>query len=138
MLNNHWNVTEVCCIYATVPFININDLRSGYATFKSGKWSYVFAATEYVYPVFRSFIMHSEGGVEMLYPQYFSKRSQDLPITLHDAAQFFWGNVNTWLEKKIVFDSHSCPIIIPNWRVCDIDTEEDWERAELMWKVLNS
>ena len=73
----------------------------------------------------------SRGSV---HPQNYSKRSQDLPVVLHDTAHFIWGGINTFLEKKIVFDSYSCPIIIPNWRVCDIDTEEDWERAELMWK----
>jgi len=136
-INEKWNVTKVCCIYATAPFIDISDIISGYETLQSGKWAYTFSATEYVFPVSRAFIKHTEGGVKMLHPENFLKRSQDLPIAYHDAAHFFWSDPTTLIErKKILFDDHSYPIIIPNWRVCDIDTEDDWKRAELIWKAL--
>ena len=73
----------------------------------------------------------------MLFPDQFSTRSQDLPRVLHDAGQFYWGRPEAWLENKRIFDRHSFPVIIPRWRVQDIDTKEDWYRAELMMDAIS-
>ena len=73
----------------------------------------------------------------MLFPEKFYSRSQDLPISLHDAGQFYWGTLDAWLSQKIFFAKHSYPFIIPNWRVHDIDNLKDWKRAELMLKILS-
>ena len=70
----------------------------------------------------------------MFFPEHFEKRTQDLPVALHDAAQFYWGKPSAWLNSIRLFDRHSFPIKIPRWRVQDIDTEDDWKRAELLYK----
>lgn len=70
----------------------------------------------------------------MFFPEHFATRSQDLPVALHDAAQFYWGRPSAWLDAKRMFDRHSAPIYIPRWRVQDIDTEEDWQRASLVFR----
>ena len=72
----------------------------------------------------------------MFYPQFFDTRSQDLPEAFHDAGQFYWGKPSAWLDGKRVFDQHSTPLIIPRYRVQDIDSDEDWIRAELMAKSM--
>ena len=72
----------------------------------------------------------------MFFPDKFQIRSQDLPISLYDAGQFYWGTIDAWIKKKVFFENHSFPQIIPSWRVHDIDTEEDWMRAELIYKSL--
>lgn len=136
-IDDGWDVSEACCIYGTAPFIEINDIKKGYQNILSGRWQYAFSVTEYTFPIFRSFSLNIEGGVEMFYPENFEKRSQDLPISFHDAGQFYWGTCKAWLEKKRIFEPHSCPIIIPNWRSQDIDTMDDWKRAELIWNALN-
>jgi N-acylneuraminate cytidylyltransferase len=38
-----------------------------------------------------------------------------------------------WIERRRVFDHWTTPVIIPRWRVQDIDDEDDWTRAELMF-----
>jgi N-acylneuraminate cytidylyltransferase len=73
----------------------------------------------------------------MVFPDQFFTRSQDLPEALHDAAQFYWGTTAAWLEQKRLFETHSCPVVLPRWRVQDIDTEADWRNAELLWEVLS-
>ena len=72
----------------------------------------------------------------MLEPNYFRVRSQDLEETWHDAGQFYWGKSQAWLSNKILFDRHTAPVILPRHRVQDIDTLEDWERAECMFRLL--
>ena len=74
----------------------------------------------------------------MFNPSFFECRSQDLEMAYHDAAQFYWGKPDAWIKKSKIFTPNSIPIILPNFRVHDIDTEEDWLRAELMFKCLLS
>jgi N-acylneuraminate cytidylyltransferase len=69
----------------------------------------------------------------MYYPEYFSTRSQDLEEAYHDAGQFYWGKVEAWVEEKILFSTNSIPVVLPRYRVQDIDTMEDWERAERLF-----
>lgn len=135
-LDQGWPVTAVCCIYATAPFIQVNDLKRGLDALESGKWAYAFTVTDFAASIFRSFKQSADGGIEMFFPEHFSTRSQDLPIALHDAGQFCWGHPSVWIEEKRIFDRHSLPIMIPRWRVQDIDTPDDWKRAELMFDEL--
>jgi N-acylneuraminate cytidylyltransferase len=137
-LGQGWNVTAVCCIYATAPFVQMEDLRQGLKALESGDWAYAFTVTDFAAPIFRSFKKNASGGIEMFYPEHFSTRSQDLPVALHDAGQFYWGRPSAWIEGKRVFDQWSVPVVIPRWRVQDIDTEEDWLRAELMFRAFET
>ena len=132
------DVDAVCCVYATAPFIQVADLKRGWEALDSGDWAYAFTATDFAAPIFRAFKQTAGGGIEMFFPEHFSTRSQDLPRALHDAGQFYWGRSSAWIEGKRVFDRTSIPIIIPRWRVQDIDTEEDWLRAELMLRAIDA
>lgn len=130
-----WNPTAVCCIYATSPFLEEEDLRLGYQRLTALNFDFAFAATSFGYPIFRGFVRDGE-GVRMLYPEHFPSRSQDLPEVLHDAGQFYWGTPQAWLTGNLLFGPRSVPILLPRWRVQDIDTEEDWVRAELIHRAL--
>jgi pseudaminic acid cytidylyltransferase len=128
--------TAVCCIYPTAPFIDTNDVRAGMQTLQTGSWQYVFSATTFAFPIFRSFQRLEGGGVEMFFPDQFTARSQELPEALHDAGQFYWGQPQAWLSGMKIFDRWSTVVAIPRWRVQDIDNEEDWVRAEMMHSYL--
>ena len=131
------DVEAVCCLMATAPFIQQADLQAGWRYFSCGHWDYVFSATDFAAPIFRAFHEEPEGGVEMFFPEHFKTRSQDLPVALHDAAQFYWGKPAAWLEGRRVFAPSSKAVVIPRWRVQDIDTLEDWERAELLARLID-
>lgn len=131
------DVEAVCCLFATAPFVQQSDLQAGWKAFSSGDWDYVFSATDFAAPIFRAFHETPEGGVEMFFPEHFNTRSQDLPVALHDAAQFYWGKPAAWLEARRVFAPGSTAVVIPRWRVQDIDTPEDWERAELLARLID-
>jgi N-acylneuraminate cytidylyltransferase len=134
--NDGSEVTVACCIYPAAPFIREGDLAAALAKLEGGGWQFVFSATTCGFPIFRSFHMNAEEGVEMFYPEHFSTRSQDLPEALHDAGQFYWGRPEAWLNTERFFDKHSTVLTIPRWRVQDIDTLEDWGRAETMLRLL--
>jgi len=132
MYESDYEIDTVCCIYATAPFIQISDLKNSLKIFDSNSWEFVFTATGFQSSIFRGFKTTKDDGVEMLYPEFFDSRSQDLPSVYHDAAQFYWGKPLAWLEQKKIFANHSIAYIIPNYRVQDIDTTDDWRRAELI------
>ena len=73
----------------------------------------------------------------MLFNKNYGKRSQNLKQIICDAGQFYWGYKNTWLQKKIIFTKDSDIIMVPKWRFYDIDTLDDWKRAELNYQILN-
>jgi N-acylneuraminate cytidylyltransferase len=129
---------SVCCIYATAPFVQVGDIKRGCNALDSGNWDYAFTVTDFAAPIFRSFKQTEQGGLEMFFPEHFGTRSQDLPIALHDAGQFYWGRPEAWIQGKHIFDKRSKPIVIPRWRVQDIDTLEDWDRAEILASVIMS
>ncbi|HBH17495.1 MAG TPA: pseudaminic acid cytidylyltransferase [Cyanobacteria bacterium UBA9579] len=131
-----WNVNAVCCIYATAPFVMATDIVTGLTALNDGIWDYVFSVTDFAAPIFRSFKKTKEGGVEMFFPEHFTTRSQDLPEAFHDAGQFYWGKPESWVEWKKIFDRHSKTIFIPRWRVQDIDTQEDWDRAQILAPII--
>jgi N-acylneuraminate cytidylyltransferase len=132
------SVAAVCCIYATAPLIRAEDLARGLKALQSGDWAYAFSVAEFSPSVYRAFEALPEGGLSMLFPQFFSTRSQDLPLALHDAAQFYWGRPDSWIQGLRIFDKHSTPVSIPRWRVQDIDDMDDWVRAEMIFKQLMS
>jgi len=129
-------LSAVCCIYATAPFVQSTDLIRSKEIFDEGEWDFVFAATSFGFPIFRSIERNPSGGVRMLFPEHFQTRSQDLSEVYHDAGQFYWGKPDSWVEKKRIFDEWSSFVDLPRWRVQDIDTMEDWKRAEVLFQLL--
>jgi len=128
-------VDYVCCIYATAPFVSAQYLQNGLKTLQSDdKFNYAFSVTTFDFPIQRA-IRLSEHGVEPIDSASMAKRSQDLETCYHDAGQFYWGLKQAWLGKAAMFEKHSAPVILPRHLVQDIDTEEDWLRAELMYKA---
>ena len=72
----------------------------------------------------------------MFYPEAYVQRSQDLDEAWHDAGQFYWGKSAAFKQQKIIFSEDSTPYVLESYLVQDIDTLEDWKRAELMYQVL--
>ncbi len=127
---------QVCCIYATAPFIRAADIRQGLHLLQQAACDYAFSVTSYAFPIQRALRVTPDQRVAMFNPEHFLTRSQDLEPAYHDAAQFYWGNTAAWLAMRPLFGENSVPVVLPRSRVQDIDTPEDWERAELMFSAL--
>lgn len=133
-------VEYACCIYGCAPFVTGQNLRTGLNQLKrhpSAEFS--LPITTFPYPIFRSLRRKHGQECEMVYPEHESTRSQDLPEAWHDAGQFYWSDKSTWM--KLIGGILSAKLVgipIPRYCVQDIDTPEDWERAELMYELLSS
>ena len=136
-IKNSKRPSIVCCIYPTAPFVQTKDIKHGLEILKINEVDYVFSVTTFAYPIQRSFRMTKNQKIEMFWPEYLYSRSQDLEEAWHDAGQFYWGITDSWLENKPIIGNNTKVIHLPRYRVQDIDTYEDWERAEWMFKVIN-
>jgi pseudaminic acid cytidylyltransferase len=134
--NNGTEAKEVCCIYATAPFVQPTDLQRGLQTLQATNAEYTFSVTSYAFPIQRAVRLDAQMRVSMFNPEHFNTRSQDLEEAFHDAGQFYWGRADAWLQKRQIFGLNSLPVILPRHRVQDIDTPEDWTRAEWLFKAM--
>lgn len=132
-----WRIDLVCCIYPAVPFMQGADLVTAMHMLKTNDEGYVFPVTAYPSAIQRALRRLPNGLMEPFYSQYAATRTQDLEPAYYDAGQFYWGLAQTWQEGKIIH-KHGAGLVIPSWRVVDIDTAEDWQRAELMYAALNA
>lgn len=128
----------VCCLYATAPFVTADDIRTGLQVMEEEGVDYAFSVTSYAFPIQRAIRFSKHGRVEMFQPEHFNTRSQDLEEAYHDAGQFYWGRASAWLAGTPLFGMGSAPVVLPRHRVQDIDTAEDWLRAEWMFKALRA
>lgn len=131
-------VDLACCIYATAPFVQPDDLKRGGDLLQESEADYAFSVTSYAFPIQRAIRITSDKRVEMFSPEHFNTRSQDLEDAFHDAGQFYWGRAAAWLARKPLFSHCATPVPLPRHRVQDIDTAEDWERAEWLFKAMQA
>ena len=124
-----------CTIYATAPLLQGKYLQEGFEKLKNSNAINAFSATSMPFPIQRTFKLNSDGRCEMFTPEHYMTRSQDLEEAYQDAGQFYWKRLASE-SKKIMFGRDSIPVILPRHLVQDIDTLEDWKRAEIMYKVL--
>ncbi|MBT2772437.1 pseudaminic acid cytidylyltransferase [Halomonas sp. ISL-60] len=138
-LSNHEvKVDYACCVYATAPFVTSEALLCGWKLIQQSGASFVFSVTSYAFPIQRAIRITENGRVAMFNPEHFQTRSQDLEEAWHDAGQFYWGTADAWLEEKPIFGEDSLPVKLPRHRVQDIDTPEDWIRAEWLFKAMQA
>lgn len=131
-------VTDACCIYATAPLLTAEYLHQGYKQLQTGNTVFSFSITSFAFPIQRALRLLDDNTVEAINPEMISERSQDLEETWHDAGQFYWGTADAFLSELPLISSHASGIVLPRYRVQDIDTEEDWRQAELMYQALSA
>jgi N-acylneuraminate cytidylyltransferase len=138
-LNELPAVEFACCIYATAPLLQARYLRQGLDVLeRHPDKSFAFSVASFGFPVQRALTLDEEGALTSLYPEFRATRSQDLPEAFQDAGQFYWGRRAAWLRGDVLFSPASLPVILPRHLVQDIDTLEDWTRAEYLYAALKA
>ena len=127
----------VACIYATAPLLQPQMLNQAMQQLQQDPTlDYVFSGCRFSFPIQRALYRTEQGRVQAVDPTSIPKRSQDLAETFHDAGQFYCGRTQSWLDSKAVFSPSSYLYELPQHLVQDIDTAEDWLRAELLHQLL--
>ena len=132
-----WQVSHACCIYPCVPLLAICDIAAALEIALDTDADFVYPVTDYAHPIQRAMRRSESGKMSLYSPQFEMTRTQDLEKSFHDAGQFYWGKASAWLEHKKMHTA-GLGMPIPHWRVVDIDSEDDWRRAELLFKALQA
>lgn len=128
-------ISIACCVYPAAVLASAKVFVECGELAITGRYDYVLPVTPFRFPVQRGLRLTSETTCEMLWPENRGRRSQDLEPVYHDAGQFYFGKVDAWLEERPVFGPRSRVVVIPHQLVQDIDTLDDWERAEAIYSA---
>ena len=138
VLNDDLKVVDskdhVICIYPSAVLLEKSDLMGAKELFMKTKDKFIIAATEYSHPIQRSFRIDQDKGLIPSNPGFIQQRTQDLESYFHDAGQFVWGDKRLWNSSNSILEN-AAAIAIPNSRIQDIDTPEDWKIAEIMHRI---
>ena len=133
--NKGYKFNFLCTLYPTAPLLQKEYLIQGLETLLNCDAKYSFSATSMPFPIQRTFKINNNGRCEMFTPEHYLTRSQDLEEAYQDAGQFYWTRLDK-KNNKIMFGKDSIPIILPRYLVQDLDTQEDWERLEIMYQTI--
>jgi pseudaminic acid cytidylyltransferase len=128
---------NVCVLHATAPFLRAEDLRVALRELDEPGSSSSISVTDFGFPIFRALKLDAAGALEMIWPEHEQTRSNDLPAAYHDAGQFYWAPVSRLREAGHFYMKGMRPVVLPRHRVQDIDTEDDWVRAEKLYAILD-
>lgn len=132
------NIETVCCLYATAPFIDAKTINDSYEQFIKSNACYCLGITSFPFSIQRAIKVSSKNRLAMFNKKSIQKRSQDLETAYHDAGQFCWGKASAFKNELSIYSELTIPFILPRHLTQDIDTMEDWVRAETMYKLLQS
>jgi len=128
-----------CCVYATAPLLQARFLREGFELLQQHPdKAFAFSVCSFGFPVQRALTLDGQGALTALYPEFRNTRSQDLPEAFQDAGQFYWGRREAWLRGDVLYSPASLPVLLPRHLVQDIDTPQDWKRAEYLYAALKA
>ena len=128
-------VETVCLLLPCAPLVEADDLRGAYAAFKEhGPAAPVVSVVPGAFLILRARHSGEEKILHPLFPEHWSKRSQDLPPTFHDAGAFYVFGAEQVLEGGQTIGEDLVPYVLPRYRAVDIDEPEDLELAELIFR----
>jgi pseudaminic acid cytidylyltransferase len=133
-ISQGWDFDAVCCLYSCVPFLHPTDLIESWKILQTSSAHFCIPIVEYPSPIQRALSVNADGRIEPFFPENELTRTQDLINTYHDAGQFYWGSVDSWLTNSRIH-SNAVGFQMPHWRITDIDTPDDWHRAELLLRA---
>lgn len=124
-----------CCVYPVNPFLAPADLQRGLELLLAHHATSSFPVARYDFPIEQALLLDG-ARFSARWPDRLMERSQDLPDHYHDAGMFYWFDVGKFLAEGRLSCSDSVVFVIPGERCQDINTPEDWARAELKHRIL--
>lgn len=123
----------VCCLYPTTPLLKPEFLKFGLE--KLTRDSYCFSACAFNSNPLRGFFIKNN-KLLLLDDRFEFSRTQDMDVMYYDAGQFYFGYASSFANKKSIFSEDSTLVVLPEINVADINTNDDWEIAEIKYKIV--
>lgn len=129
-------IGNVCCVYPCNPFLQSSDLKKAFQVIKNNNKKFLLTVSKYTHPIERAYYFNNKNNrIKFINPKFSRFRTQDLSHKYFDTGQFYLASQDVWLKKTM---TNTIGIKIPNWRMVDIDTIEDWKRAEIFYSFLKN
>lgn len=122
------------CIYPCVPFLTSQLLADAFKAFSSSEGESLMPVVKYSFPIQRAVRVNAAGFLEYREPENAPKRSQDLESTYHDVGMFYFYRTKGFVSGN---QMRMVPFEMPEERIQDIDTLEDWQLAEMKYRLIN-
>lgn len=126
-----------CLLLPTAPFITPVRLREGHEKLVTNKELDAVIPVTRLGPIQRALKIENE-QLAMIWPEYMDSRSNDLVPAYQDCGQFYWLRTERFLETQEIYMPNAGYLLIPETETQDIDTEEDWQMAELKYQRIQS
>ena len=125
---------EFACVYPCVPLLTAGILVEAHGRFAEANADALVPVVQFSFPVQRAVRIDDRGCLAYREPENALKRSQDLEPTYHDVGMFYFHKTSAFLSGG----GRVVPFVMPEDRVQDIDTLEDWRLAEMKFKLLKA
>ncbi len=125
-----------CCLYPTAPFVSADKLIKAMDMLSCSDADSLLPVVRFSFPPQRSVVIQN-GLLSFRWPEHMFTRSQDLQPFYHDAGQFYFFRTDSFLKQRRLVMDKTIPMELPELEVQDIDTENDWEIAEVKYQVAN-
>ena len=127
---------SVCCIYPTAPFITADKLRKANDLFENCGADAVIPVVKFSFPPQRCFVVEGD-YMKYKWKEYELSRSQDLEPYYHDAGQFYFLKTTAMISQHTLVPEKTAPLIMDEMEVQDIDNMDDWNIAEIKYRLMN-
>lgn len=122
--------------YPTAVMTTAEHLRGAHDLLEPGDCDFVFSGARFPSEVQRAWWKKEDSRVEPVMPGNQSTRSQDLTPAYYDAGQFYWSTHDGWRKDVLEHGVKRRLYEIDPLEAIDINTEEDWIRAERLYRLL--
>lgn len=126
---------HACCIYPTAPFVTPEALKEAMHLLEQEQVDSVIPVVKFSFPPQRCVVIRN-GRLVPKWPENMRKRSQDLEPLYHDCGQCYCLNVESFRRQRAVWMENVVPFVQEERMVQDIDTLEDWEIAEIKYRII--
>jgi len=129
---------QVWMIPPTSPFLESQDLLDADVLIKETPGHIqLMAVSEYQAPVEWAFKRNTDGSLVPVQAGMFSTRSQDLEAKYFDVGSLCVFPVQNVLDSEGAgSDTGFIGLVLPKYKAIDIDTLDDWELAEALYRGL--
>jgi len=123
-----------CCLLPTSVFITSDVIRKAKLTMEQKRCDSIISVHRYPHPIERS-MKYLNGRLVMNHPENYTKRTQDFTMAFYDAGQFYWVDTKKFMTQDRFFCINTIGVECKD--AVDIDTEGDWELAEIQYGRCN-
>ena len=131
-ISENYLIENICCVFPCNPFLKKKELKKSLDILNKNKNAFIFPVVKYSHPTERAYYFLNNQIIRRVTKIKDNERTQDFKSKYFDSGSFYIAKKNTWFSKK---KKKIIGIKSDWWSAVDIDTSDDWKKAELLYKT---